>query len=99
MSLDASQLGVLIEEVIPDTPADEAGLLGGDQATTIDGYQVLPGGDIIVAADGEPVDSMQALKAFLSEAEPGQNMEFSIVRGGTMATVDVVVGERPESMP
>jgi serine protease Do len=97
MSLDADQQGVLIEEVIPDSPADEAGLRGGDQVTTFDGYQVSLGGDIIVAADGEPVDGMQLLRAFLSQAEPGQEVEFSILRDGKEIVVDVLVGDRPES--
>ena len=97
MSLDADQQGILIEEVMPDSPADEAGFRGGDQVTTFDGYQVSLGGDIIIAADGELVGSIQALKAFLSETEPGQEVAFSILRDGKEITVDVVVRYRPES--
>ena len=82
---------------MPDSPADEAGLRGGDQVTTLDGYQVSLGGDIIIAADGELVGSIQALRAFLSETDPGQEVAFSILRDGKEITVDVVVGERPES--
>ena len=98
-SLDTEQQGVLIEEVILDTPADEAGLLGGDQAFTIDGYQVSVGGDVIVAADGEAIDSMEDLKAFLLEAEPGQEVAFAVLRDGKEITVDVIVGQRPDFMP
>ena len=97
MSLDADQQGILIEEVMPDSPADEAGLRGGDQVTTLDGYQVSLGGDIIVAAGGEPLEGIQTLKDFMSEADPGQEVEFSILRDGKEITVDVVVGHRPES--
>ena len=97
MSLDADQQGILIEEVMPDSPADEAGLRGGDQVTTLDGYQVSLAGDIIVAAGGEPLEGIQTLKDFMSEADPGQEVAFSILCDGKEITVDVVVGDRPES--
>ena len=41
MDLPADQAGVLIHEVVDDSPAAEAGLRGGDQQITIDGQQVL----------------------------------------------------------
>ena len=97
MSLDADQQGILIEEVIPDSPADEAGLRGGDQVTAFDGYQLALGGDVIVAAGGEPLDGIQTLKDFVSEAEPGQEVAFSILRDGKEIAVDVALGERSES--
>jgi len=99
MDLPADQQGVLVAEVIGNTAADQAGLRGGDQVVDVDGQQVQVGGDVIVAAGGEPLDGMQALRAYLSEAEPGQEVAFSILRDGNEITVDVVVGERPESTP
>ena len=95
MDLPADQQGVLVAEVIGNTAADQAELRGGDQVVDVDGQQVQVGGDVIVAVDGELVGSIQALRAFLSEAEPGQEVAFSILRDGKGVEVDVVVGERP----
>ena len=39
----------------------------------------------------------QAVGAGGLQAEPGQEVDFSILRDGKEITIDVVVGERPES--
>jgi serine protease Do len=97
MDLTANQQGVLVVEVIRNTPADQADLRGGDQLVEVDGQQVQVGGDIIVAADGEPVAGFEDLKAFLLEAQPGQDVTFTLLRDGGEITVEVTLGERPSS--
>jgi serine protease Do len=99
MDLPADQQGVLVAEVIRNTPADQAGLQGGDQQFDFDGQQVQIGGDVIVAADDQPVTSFEDLRAFLQGADPGQEVVFTLVRGGDEVTVQVTLGERPASMP
>jgi serine protease Do len=99
MDLPADQQGVLVAEVIRNTPADEAGLQGGDQLLDLDGQQVQIGGDVIVAADGEQVTSFEALRAFLQGAEPGQEVALTLLRGGDEVPLEVTLGERPASVP
>jgi 2-alkenal reductase len=45
MDLGATQRGALVAEVVPDGPADKAGLLGSDRQVTIDGQPINVGGD------------------------------------------------------
>ena len=99
MDLPAAQQGVLIAEVISNTAADRAGLLGGDQVIDVDGQQVQVGGDVIVAVDGEIVTRFEELRAFLARAEPGYEASFGLLRDGDEVTVDVTLGEPPNSMP
>ena len=99
MDLPASQRGVLVAEVIGNTAADRAGLRGGNQVVEIDGQQVQIGGDVIVAADGETVTNFEDLKEFLSQAEPGYEASFTLLRDGDEIAVDVTLGEPPDSMP
>jgi S1-C subfamily serine protease len=94
MELDAGQEGVLIAEVVQNSPADDAGLRGGDQVVDIDGQRVASGGDIIVAVDGEAVQGMEELLAFMQEAEPGQEASLTILRDGEEMTMDVTLGQR-----
>ena len=99
MELPADQQGVLVAEVIGNTAADWAGLRGGDQVVEIGEQQVQIGGDIIVAVDGQAITRFEELKAFLVRAEPGSEATFTLLRDGDEVTVDVTLGEPPDSMP
>ena len=44
--------GLLVEQVVSGGPADKAGLKAGSNQTTIDGTQIITGGDIITAING-----------------------------------------------
>ncbi len=99
MDLPGDQEGVLVVEVIGNTPADRAGLRGGDQALDVDGQQVQVGGDVVVAADGEPVTGFEDLRAFLGQAQPGQEVTLTLLRDGREISVEVTLGERPSSTP
>lgn len=94
MELDAGQEGVLVGEVVQDSPADDAGLRGGDQMVDIDGQSITVGGDIIVAVDDRPVPGMEDLLAFMQGAEPGQEVTLTLLRDGEENTIVVSLGQR-----
>jgi serine protease Do len=94
MDLPSDQEGVLVVVVTPDSPADEAGLLGGSEAVDIDGQRLEVGGDVIVAMDGQPVSQMEELRATVLEASPGQQVSLTILRDGHERTLEVTLGER-----
>jgi S1-C subfamily serine protease len=57
MNLDANQHGVLVADVVAGVPAAQAGLQGSTDTTTIDGQQVQIGGDVIVAINGQTIQT------------------------------------------
>jgi putative serine protease PepD len=59
--------GARITEVLPDTPAQEAGLEPDDVVTEVDGERVTDGIALIVA---------------IRTHQPGETIEFTVVRGG-----------------
>jgi serine protease Do len=97
MGLDNNQDGVLVIDVEADSPADNAGLKGSMSSTEIDGQQVMLGGDVIVAANGENIGSMEDLLAQLKQAEPGQTVTLTILRDNQTLDLSVTLGERPAS--
>ncbi len=82
--------GILIADVLPNTPAAEAHL----RATYRDDWGRIVVGDIIVALNGQPVRNYDALYNMLTEIKVGDQVTVSIVRGTKqmdvqMNTIDI----------
>lgn len=75
--------GVLVDEVIEDSPADDAGLRAGD---------------VIVSFNGKKVDDMQALRFRTAIAETGVELPMVILRKGRERTLNVEL-ELPPDRP
>ena len=87
--------GVIVAEVIPGSPADEAGIRDGDRSVIFGGQSYVLGGDIVTAADGEQVASADDLRRLIAEKDPGDAMTLDIRRGESKRTVSVTLGRRP----
>ena len=87
--------GVLIVEVVEGSPADHAGLKGGDRQMIVEGTSYVLGGDIVTTADGQAVTSPDDLRRLLMEKSPGDSMTLDIHRGASQRTVNVKLGHQP----
>jgi len=87
--------GALIAKVVPDGPADQAGLQGSDQQIRFQGQQVDAGGDVITAIDGQKIVGESDLPRLIARHDPGDTVKVQIIRDGKTQTVDVTLGERP----
>ena len=74
--------GALVQGVVPDSPADEAGLRPGD---------------LIVAVDDEPVGPDNDLADLISEYEPGDKVELVVVSQGRERAMRVKLGRHPDN--
>ena len=90
VSLGAGRSGVRVREVDPDGPAARAGILGDGSVA---------GGDVIVSVDGEPVDSMADIDDVVARHRPGDGLPIVLERNGSRLTVQVMLAERPASVP
>ena len=55
------------------------------------------GGDVIVAADGKPVSTIDELRDVIAAHKPGDKIELKIYRGDATKTVTVTLGRQPTS--
>jgi len=88
--------GAYIAEVIPGSPADKAGLVGGSEAQDVNGIQVPVGGDVIIQADDQPITSFDQLLSYVAFKQPGDQVTFTVIRDGQQIQVPVTLEPRPE---
>jgi S1-C subfamily serine protease len=91
--------GVLVQEVTPGGPAAKAGIRGGDSQATIDGNDVVLGGDVITRIDGRPVHNMDDVVGAVNAKKPGQKVAVGILRDGKPQSVTVDLAQRPNQAP
>ncbi len=98
MDLDPDQHGVLIAEVVADSPADKSSLRGSDTTTTIDGLDARIGGDIIVGIDGQTINEFDELLTYIvNDTKVGQTVTLDILRDGDPQEVTVTLEARPQN--
>jgi len=90
--------GLLITGLEEGSPADEAGLRGPNRLAQLGMYRLRIGGDLIIAIDGQPVDSQEALRKSLNRKRAGDKMEFTIYRGNRTSKVTVTLGAAAEAL-
>ena len=73
-------LGAMIAEVSPGSPADIAGM-------KVD--------DVVIQADGSPVDGQPALVAAIRDKSPGDTIKIDVLRDGERITLTATLIERP----
>ncbi|MDX6586631.1 MAG: hypothetical protein QOI31_1104 [Solirubrobacterales bacterium] len=98
LEVDATS-GAIVEDVTPDSPADEAGLEPGDQEIDFQAIPYTVGGDIIVSVDGQKIETEADLPRIVSRLEPGQDVKLGIIRDGEEMELDITLGTRPRSVP
>ncbi|MEX1311797.1 MAG: M20/M25/M40 family metallo-hydrolase, partial [Candidatus Sulfomarinibacteraceae bacterium] len=71
--------GVRVQQVMPGSAAEKAGLVAGD---------------VLTAFDGEPVTDLRGYSTLLKSRQPGDAVEVTVLRGGEEVTVTATLGER-----
>ena len=87
--------GLLVKDVDPGSAAAAAGLRGGSAHVVLAGESYTLGGDLIVAVGGEPVASLDDLRAALEGRSPGDLVEVELWRGDERRELEVKLGRRP----
>ncbi len=73
--------GAIIEGVMPDSPADAAGLRVGD---------------VVLSFGGKPVDSFNRLRNAIAFTPPGEKVSMEIVRDGDKRVINAEVADREQ---
>lgn len=79
----AADYGVVIIEAIENSPATEAGLVPGD---------------VIIAIDGDKIESMSDLKRNLYEYKENDKAEITIMRNGSEQKIQMTLKTKPDNL-
>jgi S1-C subfamily serine protease len=88
--------GAWVQEVVSGGPADKAGLRAGSGSVRFQARSVNPGGDIITAVDGRPLNDEAALGVALLRRTPGEEVVLRVYRAGRPRDVKLELGRRPQ---
>lgn len=97
LGLDVDE-GVYVTVVSSGSPADDAGVIGAFASANAAGASdsLVPGGDVIVAVDGDEVSGIEDLAGYLAEnKQPGDSVELTVQRDGETITITAELAEWP----
>jgi serine protease Do len=75
-----SQNGALVGDVVPNTPAEKAGIKPGD---------------VVLAFNGQDVSDAHGLQLAVSQCEPGSPATVKLIRDGVQKSITVTLAELP----
>lgn len=77
-------MGMLVQRVAKDSPAAEIGLQGGAMVVTIEGEDLVLGGDIIIEVQGIPfgIENYSKIQELMSRLRPNDTIAVKVLRGG-----------------
>jgi S1-C subfamily serine protease len=86
--------GAYVTEVTPDSPADQAGILGGTNPTEFP--NLFSGGDLIIKIDGTDILTFSDLLTYLiQQKSPGDTVTLTVIRQAEELEIDLELGKRP----
>src|SRR2546426_6422924 len=87
-------VGVLVQRIAADSPAERAGLKGGTMRATIGDEDLIVGGDIVLAIQGvslaEP-NGLATARQKITELRPGDPATVTALRGGRTVTLTTTI--------
>lgn len=99
LELDHDQRGAYIQTIQPNSPAEKAGIVGGDEDLEIaHGTYIKAGGDIITKINERDVKAMDDIIAYLSSnTSIGDTITLHVIRDGKEMDVDLTLAARPNA--
>ena len=73
--------GVLITEIIRNSPSEKAGVKRGD---------------ILIAIDDQPIESWSAMLETVANLPPGKSVQVKLMRDGAAMSLQLKIGKRPK---
>lgn len=95
LALSTTQ-GLLIVQLYDGSPLAQAGVRGAQQETVVGNQRVYIGGDILIAIDSQPVETLDGMETLLEDNYTvGDSVTVTLVRDGQPFDLTVELAEEP----
>src|SRR5262249_44960465 len=84
--------GLLIQQIVRGSSAQDAGLRGGNEMVAYGNSRLIVGGDLITSIDGKAVTEDNALTRAITRKHAGDTMDLVVYRGGRSMNIKVTLG-------
>ena len=91
--------GFLVTDITSESPADKAGIHGGDILTDLNGTQVELGGDVIIGIDNTNVRKIDDILSYLDTKKVGDLVNLKVLRNNRVEDIAVTLGPSQNSGP
>jgi putative serine protease PepD len=88
---------LLVLQVKEGSPAQLAGLKGGNRVINVNRYRILAGGDVILSVDGNKFKDFSELISYIETKRAGDVLKISIFRDNIIKNIDVKLAEMPQN--
>ena len=92
------QGGLLVQRVERGSPGEEAGIRGPERVVVVGDRYLGVGGDLIMAIDGQQVDSNDSLRRAIDRKHAGDTIRLTVWRNGRSQEISVRLGEVPQNL-
>ncbi|MER5174678.1 MAG: trypsin-like peptidase domain-containing protein [Candidatus Nitrosocosmicus sp.] len=88
--------GFLVIAVANSSPAKKAGIMGGDNTTSINGRKITLGGDIILKVDNKYIQNIQDMSGYIEgKKNIGDSIKVTLLRNGVLQLINVRLEANP----
>ena len=94
--VDKDLEGVLVVQIVSNSPAEKAGLKGSYKTVEIQGNSMVVGGDIITAIDGKVVETAEELTQAVAKSQVGDKITLTILRDGKELKLSLTLEAKPQ---
>jgi S1-C subfamily serine protease len=84
--------GFLVEQVVPGSLADDAGIRAGTRIVLLNETAHVLGGDIVMAINGEEISSASPISRILLYPRAGTDLTVTVFRDGQMHEIVLPIG-------
>src|SRR5918992_395412 len=90
--------GFLVIGINEGSPADKAGIRGGDKVININGREIRLGGDIVLKIDNQEVRKIEDILTYLERHKHvGDTTQLTVLRDGKPQIINITLTARPGS--
>lgn len=90
--------GLLVQNIMPQSPAAKAGLKGGNKLARLGRYQLALGGDLLLKVNNHKITNIPEFVTYIESQRAGDEIVLTILRDNEIIDIEVELEEIPKCL-